>query len=64
MYNKLDGQFLILQALVDANKKNTDELKKTLKKHEPKFTEIKIIIKQMMVRNLHYSPDNMYSPKS
>ena len=66
MDNKLDCQFLTMQASVDTNKKDTDELKKKIKKHDSKFTNIKsnftetkTIIKQIMVQNQHYLPDKM-----
>ena len=78
MDNKLDDQVVIKQDLLYSNnnytgginkdtselKKDTDKLKNTLKKNESKFTEIKIIIKQMMIHNLHYSSGNTDSPKS
>ena len=57
-------QTLIIQYLVDANKKCVEETKKTLNKHESEFIEIKTIIEQMLVQNQHSSPSKMESLKS
>ena len=53
--NKLDEQFLIIQASVENNKKDTYETKKISEKHEYYFTKIKIILKQMMFYKHNYS---------
>ena len=46
MDNKLDGQFFIIKDLIDANKKDSYE---KMKKHYSYFSEIKTLLKQMMV---------------
>ena len=60
MDNKLDDRFLIMQYLIDANKKYID---KKMKKQYSEFTEIKYeftkiktVLKQIMVHNQHPSP--------
>ena len=57
--------------MIEANNQDTDDLKKTMRKHGTKFTKIysdfnkvKTPIKHIMVKNHHFSPDNMDSQKS
>ena len=64
MDNNLDYRLNIIQASIDTNNQDNDNIKKTLTKYDSEFTDIKTIIKQMMVQNHHYSPDNMESPKA
>ena len=59
MDNKLDDHLLIMQALLYANKEDTDELKKNMTKHDSEFSKIKTVLKQMMVQNSHPSPENI-----
>ena len=58
MDNKLDDLLLVVQALVDNNKKVTDELKKDsnelknkLNKNDSYLEEIKTLLKQGIVQN-------------
>ena len=64
MDNKLDEQLISTQDLMDDNKEDTDDLKKKLNKHNSGFYEIKTLIKQIMVQNLHYSPEQKDLPNS
>ena len=64
MYNKLDGQLIIIKYLVDTNKQNNDENKKKLYKNESEFTDTKTLIKHIMVQNQNDLPDKMDSFKA
>ena len=59
MDNKLYENILIMRALLDSNKEDTDELKKNMTKHDSEFSKIKTVLKQMMVQNSHPSPENI-----
>ena len=66
MDNKLDYQLLFMQALVDTSKQVTDklkqdndELKKKLNKHDFEFSEIKILIKQVLFQNKNSLTDKI-----
>ena len=50
-----------MQASINSTKKGTDE--KTEKQYS-EFTEIKIILKQIMVQNNNSSPDKVYPTKA
>ena len=66
MDNKLDYQLHFMQALVDTSKQVTDklkqdndELKKKLNKHDFEFSEIKILIKQVLFQNKNSLTDKI-----
>ena len=71
MNNKVYYQLLVIQALVDNNKRvtdkikqNNDELKNKLNRNYFEFSEIKLLLNRFMGHNQTSSPEQVDSPKS
>ena len=61
MGNKLDDQFLLIQASIDDNNQASDE---KMNKYYSALDEIRTLIKQVTVHYQNSLPNNMDSPKS
>ena len=59
--NKPDDHFLLTESLIDGNKKSSDE---KMNKYDYALDKTKKILKQGLVQNKNYSPDNIDSPKA
>ena len=59
MDNNLDEQLLVMRSSVDINKQHTANIEKTLNINDSESTNTKKFLKQRMVQNQHYSPDNI-----